>query len=473
VDSGNWLALGYDLLHHPLRSPTIVYPPVVPLVVTGAASLLGPLNGVAAVSAVSSLLPGAAVHLVLRQSNLRWEAAAFGGLILAGSATGEATAWGGIPQLISLGLLVLFVWALDRYLRSGHLHQALGTGLLFSLLLGTSHLVALAGVLSAVAIVGCHVLLLRERWQQPAWKLLVGGAILVALPCLALVPLYRQLLTGLDARSPTPDRAVVLLDSHNLVRNVDFLFRDFAVWWRFAITVSLVTPALLWRRRRTTLWILGSSLLFATAASAALTRQSRFLYILPVATVMTLALWVPELAATRGSSARGARGALPWALALVLAIQVVLGLNFFDLQRDYYGVLNPQTVAAISWLQSNTTPDATVAVTIGKHDQLIGWWIEALAHRKTLFASHLVWLNFEDERGRALKANAIFGPGFPSPATIDLARDDGAEYLFVVKAWDGYDRPAVARFRTEHPDAAVFDNPSVLILRPPRPPTTG
>ncbi len=462
IDSGNWIALGRDLLGGHRRSATITYPPVVPLLMTGAAALLGVVNGVAAVSALASLVAGVSVHLVLRQLGLRWESPVVGGLVAANSSTGEAAAWGGVPQLISLGVLVVFIWSFDRYLRTKSLKQAAITGLALAALLGTSHLIAVGAVGAAASLLLLHVVVLRTKvFQGPARKVLLGGSLFV-LPCLPLLPVYVKLAAGLHA-APVSDTQLVLLDRHNLVSSIDFLFRDFAVFWRLALTATLLMPLALWHRRSTAAWTVATSLLLGAIGATVITRQSRYLYLLPVATAVGLAVWAQEIAAHRHRLGLP-REIVAGTLGGVLAVQLVLGMNFFHLQRDYYGVLDRNITSAVRWLGG--TPDtSSVAVTTGQHDELLGWWVEGLSQRRTFFASQLVWLNFEDERYRARKANDLFGPGFPGATTFPLALRDGIDYILIAKSWPDFDRARLSAFCHEHPDAIVFENPSAVILR--------
>ncbi len=61
IDAGNWLAFGDTLLGRGVRSTSIVYPPLIPLATTGAVGLLGFVNGVAAMAALSSAAPALGV----------------------------------------------------------------------------------------------------------------------------------------------------------------------------------------------------------------------------------------------------------------------------------------------------------------------------------------------------------------------------------------------------------------------------
>lgn len=462
VDSGNWIALGRDLLGAPLRSTTIVYPPLVPLAVTGAVGALGLVDGVASVIAASSILAGAAAHVVLRHCGLTWAATGLATLLVAGSATGEAAAWGGVPQMASLGAVVLFVWALDRFLREHRLRMAGAAGVLLAVVLATSHLVAFAALLCAAALVVVHGLVERP-WRSAGMGRLVTGALLVITPCLPLAPLYAELAGGLDT-APASDRGLVLLGRENLLGNVDFLFRDFAVLWRLGVTAALAMPILLWHRRRTPAWSIATSVLIGTGLALLLTRQSRFLYLLPVATVLALAVWAQEMGRVVRTWAPGRARLVAGVASAAVLVQLALGLNFFTLQREYYAVLDGDLLAGITWLRDATPAEASVAVTTGRHDHLLGWWVEGVGRRRALFASRLVWLNFDDERERAGMANALFAGGFPTASGLATVRREGVDYVMMAKAWSGFDAEALTRFRARHPERVAYENRSVVVL---------
>src|SRR5436190_10619758 len=66
LDSGNWLAFGHGFFGDRVRSSSITYPPLVPLLVTVSSAVLGVARGVASVAVLASLAPGVATYVVLR-----------------------------------------------------------------------------------------------------------------------------------------------------------------------------------------------------------------------------------------------------------------------------------------------------------------------------------------------------------------------------------------------------------------------
>ncbi len=485
IDGGNWLAFGRDLLGPDTRSSTIAYPPAVPLLVTAAVALLGPVWGIAAVGSLTSLAPGAATYAVLRSEGLRWAAPVLATLVLAASVSGEPAAWGGYPQLLAGGLAILFVWALDGALRPGAVgpgavgpgavgpeavrpgaapvggrRRALVAGLLLALVLATSHLVAVAAVLAGGAVVGFH--LAWRRGPDDGVRSLVRTLGWVVLPSLPLVPLYVGL-TGVASsvagRDSTSD-----LGLGDLPGQLEVLYPDVAALGLALMVAGAIAPLLLLDRRRTRLWVVAGAGLIGALLGAALTREGRFLFLLPPAAVLGVGLWLWDLDRQDDRRLSRARTVAVAALVVAGAVQLLAGTGEFRRQRDYYGILTPGVVAGIDWLRTRTPPSSTVAVGPVR-DVPLGWWVEGLGRRPTLPATSLRWLYYEDERRRARIANEIFDLRFPSPDGMARACAAGADYALVPTAWAGYSEAGLDQVRAADPDAIVFAGPGAVILR--------
>lgn len=463
VDGGNWLAFGRALLGEPVRSQTIVYPPLVPALITGAVSLFGTVNGVALVAAVAALAPALGLFVVLRTAGLGWASVVLAGSLATAASTGEAAAWGGYPQLIGIGLGLVFLSQLHRCLSLGRTLAALAAGVLLALLMATSHFVSLVAVVAAVVLVVLH---LSGTWpiSRRATAATARQLLLVSIPCLPLVPLYLAMARALSGSGSNSSPLHLTWD--NLAADVAHVFRGAAWFWGLALAVMVATPVVLHRRGREGLWAISTSLLCSAILLMAATREPRYLYILPPVAMLSLGLWVvehqqsPLLPSAYNRWMAGAVGA-------ALVAQAIAGLAMFPSQREFYGILTPGVVAGISWLRAETKPSDLVAVA-PVNDAPLGWWVEGLGHRRTLPGSALRWLNFEDERRRALLANEIFLSGFtrefPDEDSVAVASAAGVRYLFVAKAWAGYTEITTEQFRRRHPEAFAFENTSVLIL---------
>jgi hypothetical protein len=471
LDGGNWLAFGRDLLGPDVRSPSIVYPPLVPLATTAAVAAFGPVWGTGLVAALASLAPGVATWLVLRAANVGWPAVLLAGLVVVASTSGEPAAWGGYPQLLGGGLGLLFLAALDRALRDGSRSRSLLAGLLLAATLATSHLAAAVAGMAAAALVLGHLLWVRPRPAPAPAPALLAVMAWVALPALPLVPLYVRLVAAVTASLTGVDRTDTLRLG-DLPDDLGVLFPDVPAVWIALLLAGLVVVLLLVDRRHTPLWLVATASMVGTLVPAALAGERRFLYLLPPAAALAVGLWVWDLGQLPDAFARRARTAAVAALAGALAVQAVAGVSEFRHQRDFYGVVTPGLLEALDWLRRETPPGSVVAVSPVR-DWPLGWWVEGLGRRPTLPASSLQWFYFEDERRRARLANEIFGLSFPSAEGLATARRHGADYALVATAWLGYSEAALAAVRSTDPGVVAFANPSAVVLRTAEQPPQG
>jgi hypothetical protein len=468
IDAGNWLAFGNALFGGHARSPSIVYPPVVPLLVKGFVEAFGLVNGVAALGALASTAPAAGFYVALRRIGYRVEALPGALLLLGASAVGEATAWGGFPQLAALGITPLMLLELDRWLSTGKRGHALGTGLLLSSLLATSHFIGLAASVAAALILAMGVSRLRSQHIRSRLKV---DLLLVLGPSAWLVPLYLNLA---HAYLGTSEEFSFLneLSRSNVLERIEFLSRDFPYLWRFLLPLTVLTPFLLYRLRGTALWRILTSLLVAAAGLALITRQERFLYFATMVAALGIAIWLVHIRSRlkshiSGHIFTGTASSTAWASILVLAVavslwQVVAGARFFEGQRDYYGILTPGVFQGLELLSDETSPNAVLAVP-SIQDAPLGWWVEAITERKTYYASALRWLTFDDERERARVANEIFTPTFPDPKTIAVAEEHNVSYLIIPTNWAHFREGPVENLVHDR-GPAFYHTPDVVIV---------
>jgi hypothetical protein len=461
IDTGNWLAFGHDLLGDDVRSSTLVYPPVVPLLMVAVTTLFGVAGGVAVVAAITSALPAVGCFVVLWWARLRWFAVLLAGLVLAAGSSGEPAAWGGFPQLIALGLLPPALWWLDRFLRTGGVRNGLVFGGSLAVLAATSHFIATAAMASALVLVGLHVVIRPEPAAPPAMRRLrdIIPGLLLSVP---LVPLYLALTNVGRSATSRPD--TVEPSFADLPGAADYVLRDFRIlWWSLAV-VAVLVPPLLADRRRTPLWLVSVSATATVVVLFLLLRDMRVIYLLAPAGILALGLLAVDVGVeSDGRLTR--RPGRPAAVALVvlLLVQAVLGLQRFSKQVDYYAVASGGVSEGVVWVGENTRPDVLVAVAPVRGAPL-GWWVEGLARRPALVGSWLRWLSFPDERRRARTANAIFGPSFPTRAQVERARRADVDLLLVSKEWSGYVEADVERAVRRGDLVVRYENRGVVVL---------
>lgn len=461
IDTGNWLAFGHDLLGSDVRSSSLVYPPVVPLLAVAATTAFGVAGGVAVLAATASALPAVGCFVVLWWARLRWFAVLLAGLVLAAGSSGEAAAWGGFPQLLALGLLPPTLWWLDRFLRTGGVRNGLVTGGALAAMLATSHFIATAAIASGAVLVGLHLVVRPAPSAPPLIRRLRD-----AIPGLALstplIPLYVALTSVGRSAASRPDTVEPAFA--DLPGAADYVLRDFRIlWWCLAV-VAVLVPPLLADRRRTSLWLVSVSATVTVVVLFLLLRDMRVIYLLAPAGILALGLLAVDVGVERDGrpTARPGRPAAVVLVALLL-VQAVLGLQRFSTQVDFYAVASDGVAEGVVWVGDHTGPDVLVAVAPVRGAPL-GWWVEGLARRPALVGSWLRWLSFPDERRRARTANAIFGPSFPTRAQVARARRAGVDLLLVAKEWSGY-VPADVAAAVRRGDLDVrYENRGVVVL---------
>jgi hypothetical protein len=463
IDAGNWLAFGDGLLGDAVRSSSIVYPPVVPLLTKASVTVFGLTDGVALVGAAASSVPAAGVYSVLRFAGMGAPALWPSLIVLAAASVGEAAAWGGFPQLIAIGLMLISLVAFDGLLDRWRTRDALTCGAAVMATLATSHLIGVALVVS----MGLMGLLPRlPSRPPPPWGTRLGRLALVALPSVWLVPLYISLATafvGRDTVTSSPNR----LTWSNLLDKIEFLYREAPWLWRVLVVGAVLAPVLLWAVRRSVLWRFVVALVAATAFLAAMSRESRFLYLVTPAAALGLGMWIEALITRRGYPERPRASVVVAAAALsgVVGLQVVLGAALFDDQRSEYAVLTPGLVSGIEFARDATEADAVIAVT-SLRDAPLGWWVEAIAHRRTVYGAPLAWLSFDDEVRRASFANELFAPPFPTVERLRMAQDAGIELILLPTRWTFFDAALVGELDSGAPGSVVRLNSDVVLLEP-------
>ena len=469
IDAGNWLAFGDALFGAETRSSTIVYPPVVPLLTKGFVEAFGMATGVAALGAVDSVAPAVGFYVAVRRCGLAVEALPGALLLLGASAVGEATAWGGIPQLFGLGLMSLGLFQFDRWISSGRSFDAALTGLLAMAMLATTHFIGLAFCVAGLVVLAFGIPRLRRH--QRAWTAWAGDTLLIVIPAMWLIPLYVGLF-GASFGGTESFRFLNQLTGENLIERVEFLYRDFPALWRIVLPITLVTPLVLWRRRSSPVWRVLVAVLVSSAGLAWVTRESRFLYLATLAAALASVLWFQAVQGVlqgrsepRPAAARRRWGRSVVALVItgVLAWQLIGGLVFFREQREFYGVLTPGLFEGLEAVRDDTASDATVAVAWVR-DAPVGWWVEAITGRETYYATALRWLTFDDELERARIGNQIFSQSFPDEQSLEVARTRGVDYLIVPTQWARMDVDRIGPTSAFAP-AIWLANDDVVILQ--------
>jgi hypothetical protein len=329
---------------------------------------------------------------------------------------------------------------------------------LLGLITASSHLMLVFALFAALLILIGHLAFrVPHQRARQSWMILIASAIV---PSLAFIPVYVRLagsvLSNVSARSSAPSLTTWL-------GHLEFVYREAPILWRAVLVAGVLAVLLLVTRRRETLWLLSTSMFLGGVVLAVVARESRYLYLLQPAAVLAIGMWIGDVRSFGRYAFRSTRRAAAVAMVLAVTAQALLGMAAFTQQRDFYAVLRPGTVAAISWLSGMTPKNAMVAVSrVGEPP--LGWWVEALGRRPTVYASSLTWLNFPDERRRARVANDIFTPTFPSAEGLSKACQAGVSYVLVAKAWGGFDAEQLAAIESIHREAVRVNNNDAVVL---------
>lgn len=471
VDGGYWLAQGKTIFGSTIPSSEIVYPPLVPLLTLLSVNWLGLTAGVSAVGAAASVAPGFGLYVALRMLGHRWIAIASALLVLGASSVGEATAWGGYPQLIGFGIAPVGLVLFERTTRTLSRRTALATGLVTAALLGTSHFVA------APFALGFAFLLVIGNLRTVTWRgrlpdVLRCGFLVIA-PSVVLIPLYLSLFQAFVGVSRefaffTP------LSWRSLWDSIEFLYRDFAWVWRVVLGLAIAGPFVLRRYSFDPLWKVATAQLLAIMVMLAATREARFVYMLTPYGGIGLALWLRHATAFPATP-RVASGATtrhrylgPVAIATTVVIglaQISTGVGFFREQRGYYGILTPELVSGIEEVRRTTDSDAVLVVT-SLNDAPLGRWVEAIAERETYFGSPLRWLLLEEDIARTSFANELFIPPFPNVQRIREAAKAGIDLMLIPTRWVFFDEKAIAQFAALYPGAITYMTDELVVIDP-------
>lgn len=479
VDFGNWLMLGHQALGHPLRGAAgITYPPVVPLVTVWLTSMFGVVWGTALLAGLASVAPAAGVFAACRLFGAGLDATLAATLLGATSSSGEAAAWGGVPQLIGLGLAA-FALGLAQlvFLRRRRIDAACLGGTLLALG-ATSHLIFAQGAIALACLFVIWVVLHRKSFVPHSWLGSHGWLTLttiVILPCLVLVPLYLRLLPTVGQSFVSDSSSASQASVMSFVSGLGVVYRDVPWLWKPALILTAVTPLLLSARRHRAnpLWPIATALIVSLIAEAIVSGQDRLVYLAPIAVSLALVLWLSELRNGSWSiSNRRILTGVRWRVVMnatvltAVILMSVKGLAFFPAQRAFYSAIEPPgTVAGLDWLRKHTPPDALVAVA-PINGAPFGWWVQGYGRRPALVGSEDQWLNFPEERARANEVVAMLSEPYALDASaMATARRLGVQYILLPWAWGGLTQTELATNERLNPGSVVFENAAMVIVK--------
>lgn len=481
VDFGNWLMFGHQALGHPLPgAANVTYPPVVPLLTVWSTNLFGVVWGTALLAGLASVAPAAGVFAACRLFGAGWSATLAAVLLAATSSSGEAAAWGGIPQLIGLGLAALALGLTQLLFLRKRWNVAACLGAALLTLGATSHLILAQAAAALACLLAIRVVLDRSSFGRHSWLGANGWlslTMIAVLPCLVLMPLYLRLLPTVGqsfvSDASVSNQSAVL----TFMSGLAVVYRDVPWLWKPALILTAVTPLLLWGRkhRANPLWAVATALIVSLAAEASFSGQDRLVYLAPIVVSFAFVLWLSEFSNGTGSISDHrivprvpVRVAISAAALTAVALMSVKGLAFFPAQRAFYGSIEPPgTVAGLDWLRNHTPADSLVAVP-PVNGAPFGWWVQGYGRRVALVGSEDQWLNFPDERTRANEAVVMLSESDPLDASaLAAANHLGVQYILLPWAWGGLSQTDLTAYEQRNPGSVVFDNAAMVIVHVP------
>jgi hypothetical protein len=482
LDFGNWLMFGHQALGHPLaRAAHTTYPPVVPVLAVAITQVLGVVWGTAVLAGVASTAPALGTYIACRLGGARWSAVVAAVLLAATSSSGEAAAWGGVPQLLGLGLTAALLGVAQRALVRRRWQTGAAFGLLLLALAATSHLILAQAGAALVVLVLIGAILQPRSFGRGTWLGKQGWTTMLFLalvPSAVLVPLYLKLLPTVGGTFVSQGSGSSSAPMVVFLQSMFFIYRDGPWFWKPALIITAFTPVLLGSRkyRHRPDWAIVTALDLSLTVEAVLSGQERLIYVAPIAVALAAAMWLsvlPELNWRERSprtAPRSTRLRVPGTISLLTTLAVAYvsakGLAFFPTQRAFYDTfVPPGTVAGLNWIRSNTPADALIAVA-PINGAPYGWWVQGYGRRAALVGSEDQWLNFPEERARANEVDALLSEQDPlSAAVLERAAQLRIQYLLLPWAWGGLALPDLAAYKRAYPRSVVFDNQAMVVVR--------
>ena len=434
VDGGNWLRLAQAGLGR-VDIDDVLTPPLVPLLAGMIDAVIGPLGATRLLAVLGSVAPSAGLWWALRGRGHDVHAVVATVALALVTPTAAATAWGGAPQLLGLGVLPAAVAAVAAAARAGTGRTWLRAGVLTALVGLTSTLVM---VLAAVA---CMVALLDTVIRGRAGALRPMAASLI--PLAPVVALYAVILS----RMSLPGGRLTARTGTEAMRAG--LGEPFALWVALGALVVL-GASLRHRDDEDGALVVG---LVAAGAAGLVLGDTRFTAAIPTAVVAGVVLLPGVLARLRTAAIAG------------LVILAASGAASQATQIGFYAQFVPSTILEDAAIVAGLVSDGEVVATPPIAGAPTGWWLEALGVDAAV-ASRSDWLSFPAEREVAARAVALFtAPRWPSPQTAATACREGFGALYVPEAWGGVDADALAHELAAGRLRLVVGLPGGMLLR--------
>ncbi len=409
----------------------------------GLLQIFDPLTAVRIFSALPfALLPIAFYALASRYTPRHWALLA-AVLYVFNEGYSEMTGWGGAPDAFATSFMIASLVFLLRYLEAPNRRDLFVAAVLASLVVGSHHLTAYIYVLT---VIGWGAL---EWLRSRSIRVLIPFAKFGAVAALASIPWVTVYVWDLSRMAPqlTPLWPNAF---GGVVPSLLYLMTySLPIWIAFAALAVVGGVATLGPRREGSLFLSMTVVALASALTIIRDNQARPLYYLFIPLFGALPTFFPwALRRIRKDLRPKPRRAVQILLVafLVVSSSVMLdqSVTRMSVAVDWFHAINQDQLDAIGWIQRNTPATAVIATAGVPFFQLpegtrYGWWIEALAERKSFYGGSPGFAVLAAERQMVDDANAYFAGNYvlESPALQVADSFPSSNGNPIVGLWDG------------------------------------
>jgi hypothetical protein len=436
-DGGNWLALARESLGEQVMAADVVYEPGFIGLLASLLGMLEPVSALLVAAFTAEVLLVAAVYMVTSPAG-RVPALVSAVLVGAAGYRLEAYAWGAYPQMLAIGIGLLTVWTLARFISQGRWQwlALAATGLLATL---ATH--KLVGGLMLMAIPAASLYTVWHGRFRGGWKR-AGLAVLVA----GVIGSF-FVVTWLGASAQGVEPTLNPLGLSRLEQLL-LVYKEATVPWVAVGVISAIgfvrrswSPGVVPFVSAAFGWVLASVVGFAVLAEPRVLIQAQ-VAMLPMA-VLVIWRWWRE----RGPAIGWRRLLLIAASVLAVGIfgsVMLTGLHRYDLAADWYRVVGQRELESLGELRDVADAGDTAIASRGPNGNPIGWWVQGYAGIPTLTSIDTAFLAFPDERVQAELAADLFSA--PREEAVRMMAEDGVRFLILDRrgsdvGWLGGDEP--------------------------------
>ena len=438
VDVANWVRT-YRSWWGSVDIDDVVIPPFAPAIAGATSEVLSLRWTSHLLMSVASVAPAVGAWIVVRKRSSGILGIAAVAAIAMASSTSAAMAWGGLPQLLGLGIVVVLADRMNGFVDEPNRRTAIVAGVWLAVLAATSSLVLVAGLL----IVGSMFAVALIRHGRTAASC-IGW---IAAPTIPLAPLYAVMLSRVSISEGAATDVGARAALETVLEPTWWLWVVLVVAGGFAAVHHSTTDD--GRRRR----LLPLALLGGATVPLA-SGELRFAYVVPVAIVVAVVLLLED-----------ADGAPRTTAMLALIALTIAGPSAQSRSVDDYARLVPDGVGTgIDWLDRSVGGDELVLVA-PVNGAPFGWTVEA-SGTDALVASRDDWLLYPEERAASDRAvDLLSGDRWPTERHLARIHADGIDWVFIPVAWRGHDDRSIAVIEQRCPLRVPYRSDAVIVLR--------